>query len=228
MKKLKDIIFVFDVDSTLIKGESLEEIIEIASSNFVNRENIVKDIQKITKLGMEGKINFKESLKRRLGKAQILQEHLDLYNGTILLEQIDNNFRQIIKTIERDKGIAVIISGGFMDNIKIVAEKLGIDKNNCFANKFIKNGNKIIGFDNSNPLCESNGKVEIAKKIKKDNINKKVICIGDGNSDYLIKKEGVADEFWGFWANVKRKNLEDKADRNFYSSKQLFDFIKSI
>jgi len=55
--------------------------------------------------------------------------------------------------------------------------------------------------------------------------NKKIICVGDGNGDYLIKRAGVADEFWGFWANVQRESLAKKANKNFDSSKTLLEFI---
>jgi len=226
--KLKNTIFIFDVDSTIIKGETLEEVIELAISNQTNKNILLKKIQEITNLGMEGKLDFRKSLERRLGTVQILQKHLDLYNNSILPQQIDFGFKEIMQYINSQDGKTFIVSGGFMDNIKPLAKSMTINKNNCFANEFIKEKGKIVGFNRENPLSESDGKVKIVQEIKKNNKRKKIICIGDGNSDYLIRKEGIANEFWGFWGNVRRKNIEKKADRNFYSSKELLKFIKSL
>jgi D-3-phosphoglycerate dehydrogenase len=226
--ELKNTIFIFDVDSTIVKGETLEEVIELAISNQANKDILLKRIQEITNLGMEGKIDFKKSLEKRLSIVRILQKHLDLYNDNILTQQTDFRFKEIMQYINSQGGKTFIVSGGFMDNIKPLAESLDLDEGSYFANEFVKEKGEIVGFNKSNPLSESDGKVKIVQEIKNANKDRQVICIGDGNSDYLIKKEGIANEFWGFWANVKRRNIEKKADRNFYSSKELLEFIKSI
>ena len=230
MKNLRDTIFIFDIDSTLVRTETLEDIIEIAINDGSqyknnNKELIIQKVKEITDLGMDGKINFQESLTRRFETVQILQEHLDLYNNESLLQYIDFNFKKIIEFIQCSGGSAFIVSGGFMDNVSIVARELGVVVEATFANEFIKDGNKIIGFDKDNKLANSDGKVEIVKDIKNKYPGKKVICVGDGNSDYLVKKMGVADEFWGFWENVQRDLLIKKANRNFYSSNVLLEFI---
>ncbi|MEA3454450.1 MAG: HAD-IB family phosphatase, partial [Candidatus Caldatribacteriota bacterium] len=181
--------------------------------------------KKITDLGMDGKINFQESLTRRFETVKISQEHLDLYNNEILPKHIDFNFKEIIKFIQHAGGNVFIVSGGFVDSVGIVARELGVGAEATFANEFIKDKNCVIGFDENNQLAKSDGKVEITKNIKSKHPDKKVICVGDGNSDHLIKKEGVADEFWGFWQNVQREFLIKKANRNFYSSNSLLKFI---
>jgi HAD superfamily phosphoserine phosphatase-like hydrolase len=226
--ELKNTIFIFDVDSTLIKGESLDDIIEIAISSSDKKDNSMKNIRRITRLGMEGQLDFKESLEKRFEVVQILQEHINLFNKRVLPSQIDQGFKKVIKTIRKKGGQIFIVSGGFMESVLLVADELNIDRDKCFANNFVKKGDNITGFNKSNPLSKSNGKVRVVQKIKDDNKGRQIICIGDGSSDYLIRKEEVADEFWGFWGNVKRKNIEAKADRNFYNSEELFKFVHSL
>ena len=231
MKNLDGTIFIFDVDSTLIRSETLDDIIEIAVNDESqhnsrdDRKLIIQKVREITNLGMNGEIDFQESLKRRFEVVKILQKHIDLYNDEILLQYIDYNFKKIIEFIYKSGGNVFIVSGGFMDNVSIIARELGVGLEATFANEFIKNGDIVIGFDKDNKLISNNGKVEVVRDIKSKHLHKKVICVGDGNSDYLIKKSGVADEFWGFWGNIQREPLVKKANKNFYSSSALLEFI---
>ena len=55
--------FIIDFDSTFIKNESLDILFEISDPN--NNDKI-REIKKITDLGMNGHISFSESLKRRI------------------------------------------------------------------------------------------------------------------------------------------------------------------
>jgi HAD superfamily phosphoserine phosphatase-like hydrolase len=229
MKNLENIIFIFDVDSTLVKTETLDDIIEIAVDNDCkckdNKDLIMKNIKEITDLGMSGNIDFETSLIKRFEIAHILQKHLNFYNEKVLRKYIDFNFKKIISFIQESGGNVFIISGGFGDSINIIADELGVPLESTFANEFIKDKDCVVGFDKNNCLVKNDGKVSITKNIKFKYPNKKVICIGDGNSDYLIKKNGVADEFWGFWQNTKRNSLIKVANQNFYSSKELLEFI---
>ena len=58
--------YIFDVDSTLLRIESLEELAKITLRDNSDAKNILDTIENITKLGMEGKIPFPVSLQKRL------------------------------------------------------------------------------------------------------------------------------------------------------------------
>ena len=73
--------------------------------------------------------------------------------------------------------------------------------------------------DKNNPLSKNNGKVKTIKNLKLDG---NVIVIGDGYTDYEIKKYGYAKKFYLFIENIKRKNILDKGD---FLLKSLDDFI---
>jgi len=126
MKNSKDTIFIFDTDSTLVRTETLDDVIEIAINNgnqcddIVKRKSMIENVKKITDLGMNGKINFQESLARRFDTVQILQKHLDLYNNEILPKHIDFNFKEIIKFIQHAGRNVFIVSGGFVDSVALL------------------------------------------------------------------------------------------------------------
>ena len=68
--------FVIDFDSTLAKVESLDLLCEISLEGRADKADCLKKVQDITNLGMEGKINFSESLAQRLAILQANKKHL--------------------------------------------------------------------------------------------------------------------------------------------------------
>ena len=66
------------------------------------------------------------------------------------------------------------------------------------------------------------GKVEIVKNL---NLDGTIHIIGDGYTDYEIKKEGFADYFYLFVENIKRESLINNAD---FLVKSLDQFIKIV
>ena len=66
MKKNNKKYLVIDFDSTFVKCEALPELAEICLCDNPQKKLIKEEVEKITDLGMEGKITFPESLKRRL------------------------------------------------------------------------------------------------------------------------------------------------------------------
>ena len=93
---------------------------------------------------------------------------------------------------------------------------------NHFINKFLYDNDKVIGYDKKNPLSKSGGKANILKELK---LKGEVHVIGDGYTDYEIKKEGLANYFYLFIENIKRESVVKSAD---YLLKSLDQFIKII
>ena len=58
--------FVFDFDSTLTSVEGLDLLAEISLDNNPDKEEVVRQIQEITDLGIDGDISFSDSLRRRI------------------------------------------------------------------------------------------------------------------------------------------------------------------
>ena len=78
--------FIIDFDSTFIKNESLDILFEISDPN--NNDKI-REIKKITDLGMNGQISFSESLKRRIKLLEASRKDIDKAVNNIRLNISD-------------------------------------------------------------------------------------------------------------------------------------------
>lgn len=201
---------IIDFDSTFTKVEGLDELANIALVNNPNREVIVAQIKRLTDAGMNGEISFAESLTRRIKMLQANETHI-----TALIEFLREN---VTDSILRNKAFFVenqariyILSGGFYEFIAPVVTKLGILPNHIFANNFRFNSNgNIIGVDEINLLAHDGGK---AKTVEMLALSGETIIIGDGFTDYEIKRAGLATKFYAFTENVRREKVVAVADK---------------
>ena len=210
--------YVIDYDSTFIQVESLDELSK--NSKSYNPKN-QKEIEKITNMGMDGKISFSESLERRIKLINSTRE--DIKSTLEILEnRITESFLRNENFLKKNSENIFIVSSGFHELIDPIVLRFGIKKEHIYANNFLFKDKNIIGFDKNNPLSRSKGKVEIIKNL---NLEGKVLVIGDGYTDYEIKKEGYADSFFLFTENIKRDSIVKSADYLLKSLDQLFKII---
>ena len=210
--------FIIDYDSTFIKVESLDELSKISNGDD---ETINNKISEITNLGMEGKISFSDSLRKRIELIECNKEDI-VKTVKILEKKVSDSFKNNVSFLKNNAENILIISSGFHELIEPIVIQYGIKKENIFANKFLYDNNKVIGYDKKNPLSKSQGKVNILKELK---LKGEVHVIGDGYTDYEIKKEGLANYFYLFIENIKRESVVKSAD---YLLKSLDQFIKII
>ena len=210
--------FIIDYDSTFIKVESLDELSKISNGDD---ETINNKISEITNLGMEGKISFSDSLRKRIELIECNKEDI-VKTVEILEKKVSDSFKNNVSFLKNNAENILIISSGFHELIEPIVIQYGIKKENIFANKFLYDNNKVIGYDKKNPLSKSQGKVNILKELK---LKGEVHVIGDGYTDYEIKKEGLANYFYLFIENIKRESVVKSAD---YLLKSLDQFIKII
>ena len=211
--------YIFDFDSTFIKIESLDLLAKF--SQLTDKISIDK-IEKITKEGMDGKISFYDSLRKRI---QLINSNRNDLIKTVdhLKNEVSDSFNSNKNFINKNAEFIYIVSSGFHEIIDPIVCNYGVKKENIYANNFIFNENdKIIGFDKLNPLSSTLGKVKIIKQLK---LKGTVHVIGDGYIDYEIKKEGYADYFYLFVENIKRDSLVKNAD---YLLKSLHEFVDII
>ena len=211
--------YIFDFDSTFIKIESLDLLAKF--SQLTDKISIDK-IEKITKEGMDGKISFYDSLRKRIQLINSNRNDL-IKNVDHLKNEVSDSFNSNKNFINKNAEFIYIVSSGFHEIIDPIVCNYGVKKENIYANNFIFNENdKIIGFDKLNPLSSTLGKVKIIKQLK---LKGTVHVIGDGYTDYEIKKEGYADYFYLFVENIKRDSLVKNAD---YLLKSLHEFVDII
>ncbi len=201
--------FVIDFDSTFTKVEGLDELAKISLANQADADQITAQIRAITDKGMQGELSFRESLDQRLALLKANRNHI-----TQLIDFLKDKVSVSVKRnkifLETYADDIFIVSSGFREFIEPIVVEYGIKPENVYANEFMfdKDGN-ITGFDASNPLSENNGKVKLMSQL---NLKGDVYAIGDGYTDYEIKKAGFANKFYAFTENVSRENVIEKAD----------------
>jgi D-3-phosphoglycerate dehydrogenase len=201
--------FVFDFDSTLTSVEGLDLLADISLNNNPQKENIINEIQKITDLGIDGDISFPESLNRRIALLKANKNQLIELVG-ILKNKLSVSVEENKEFFKKYKNQIYVISCGFKEFIDPVVSDLGIESERVFANTFKFDANGfIIGFDESNPLSMHNGKVAC---LKDSGIEGEIYIIGDGYSDFVMRKEGAAHKFFAYTENISRKKATDNAD----------------
>ena len=217
----KEINLIFDFDSTLIQLETIEVLAEFSLKNNPNKKNIYNNIEKMTEQAMAGDLSFSDALLKRILLLEIKKSH------TILaIEYLKNKLSlSIIKNqyfINKHKNNCYIISGGFKEIIWPIVKPINFIKENIYANNFIYNNN-ILSIDSHNPLSKDRGKNIVASKLKGYNI-----IIGDGYTDYEVKKYGNANIFIQFIENINRKKLNKNADFIASDFKKIIEFINNV
>lgn len=202
--------YIIDFDSTFIQTESVEELAALALSRNPNKDSVLARIKAITVEGMEGKIPFEESLSQRI---KLLSANRALIEKLIIILK-----KKITPSILRHRDFfkthakhIFIISGGFIEFIWPVVSEFGLLEKHIMANTFqFDEQGKIVGYDKHNVLSRKAGK---PKAIQKLGLKGDIVVVGDGYTDYEIKKAGVATEFIAFIENVRRDSVVAVADR---------------
>jgi phosphoserine phosphatase len=176
---------VFDMDSTLIQGEMIDVLAQQAG--------VGKQVAKITASAMEGNIDFKESLTRRVSLLKGLDANVlpEVARNLVLTEGAE----RVIQTLKKLGYKIGIISGGFDFFGEYLQKKLGMDY--VFANVLeIENG-EITG-NISGDIIDGPKKAELLKTIATvENISlQQTIAVGDGANDLpMISIAGLGIAF---------------------------------
>lgn len=168
---------VFDFDSTLMDGETIDEL--------AKHYGVSDKVAQITHLAMEGQLDFYESLKKRVSflrgmsekKAIEICENLPIMNGA----------KEIIPILHKNGYKVVCFSGGFTFATSHFREILGLDAD--FSNTLhCKNG--ILSGEVGGEMMFSNSKGKMLQTLQSLlNITaENTIAIGDGANDIAMFK----------------------------------------
>ena len=211
--------YVFDFDSTLTRVEALDVLAEMTLEGKSNKDEIIKEIQKITNLGIDGDISFTESLERRIKLLHANKEDLD---GLVkeLKSKISKSIASNKEFFEKYADDIYVISCGFKEFIDPIVKEYNIPSERVYANtfKFDQEGT-IIGFDEKNVLSQHNGKIDCLRQM---DLEGEVQVIGDGYSDYVMREAGIAHKFFAYTENVHREKAANNAD---YVTPSLDEFL---
>lgn len=208
--------FIIDFDSTFTKVEAMDELCRLSQAHKSEAEKAqsLAQISELTHLAMEGKISFRESLRKRIQILGANRRHLpDLI--AILNEKISDSFKRNQEFFNTYADHILIVSSGFKDFIEPIVTAFGVKPENIYANSFVfDEKGDIIGFDEQNFLSEDKGKVKLLKSL---NLKGEIYVIGDGYTDYEIKEAGLANEFYAFTENVRRQSVVEVAEKEVVS-----------
>lgn len=162
----------FDMDSTLIQTEVIDELAE--------RAGVGAEVKAITESAMQGEIDFNESFKKRMKLLKGLSESV--------LEDVAQNLpitkgaRRLIDTLHAYGFKTAILSGGFTYFGNYLKEKLDIDY--VHANQLEIIDGKLTG-NYLGEIVDGNKKAEFLRALaKKENIDiAQTIAVGDGAND---------------------------------------------
>ena len=170
-------LILFDLDSTLIENETIDEFAKIAGA-----ENEVK---KITKEAMDGKLNFEQSLKKRV--ALIKGAPTNKIKEAVSTLTLTEGAEETIKELKNRGYIVGVVSGGFTVATDKIKELLGIDY--AYSNNLIEKDGKLTGEVNG-VMMKEDAKGKMLQKIaKKENIDlKDTVVVGDGANDISMFK----------------------------------------
>lgn len=192
----------FDVDSTVIDEEGIDVLADTLGKG--------PEVAAWTAKAMGGNVKFEDALAARLeiitpSRKQIsdcLEQHpLRLSPGVDTL---------VTKLQQRGTDV-YLVSGGFRLMIEPVAEELGVNVKNIYANTILfDDDGEYAGFDSDEPTSADQGKPKALGQIKEAGGYETMIMVGDGATDAQAKPP--ADAFIGYGGVVRRDAVAAKAD----------------
>ncbi|KAI9347193.1 HAD-like domain-containing protein [Zopfochytrium polystomum] len=170
-------LIVFDMDSTLIQQEVIDEIARDAG--------VVRQVAEITESAMNGEIDFKESLRRRVGllkgaSAEIISRVRQRITFT-------PGARELCRILKKLGLKMAVISGGFMPLALYVKAELQLDY--AFANQLrVSPDGKILEGETVGEIVDAARKAELLRVIAQaEGVSKEqIIAVGDGANDLIM------------------------------------------
>ena len=204
VRERKKKLLLADMDSTIIKEESLDELAKLIG--------LEKQVSRITEEAMNGKIDFQEALIKRVSmlKNQPVEILNDLKNNI----NINIGAKELIKTMNSNGAHTVLVSGGFTfltEYLKVILEFKFAHANSLQISKS-DNGFEILTGKVELPILDKNAKLQLLKKYaKKFNLKlEETMCVGDGANDIqMIQKAGLGISYNG------KEILDNSADLIF-------------
>ena len=175
----------FDMDSTLIETEVIDEL--------AMRAGVGDQVKAITERAMRGEIDFKESFKERVALLKGLDESVmrEIAENLPITEGVE----RLMKVLKRAGYKIAILSGGFTYFGNYLKHKFGIDY--VYANELeIVNG-KLTG-NYVGEIVDGHRKAELLKLLAQvENVDiAQTIAVGDGANDLpMITVAGLGIAF---------------------------------
>jgi len=180
IKKNQFKLCAMDMDSTLINIECIDEM-----AKFLGKG---EEVARITEDAMQGKIDFNDSLKKRV--EYLKGFNVNDYHKIINKMNLHNGVKEWIIFCQKNDIRTVVISGGFSFFTDYLKNELGLDY--AFSNQLEVKDNHLTG-NLQGRIINASEKENIIKVIQNDlGISKvETVTIVDGSNDLLMAKQSA-------------------------------------
>jgi len=166
-------LFIADMDSTMIGQECIDELADYAG--------LKAEVAAITERAMHGELDFASALKERVA----LLKGLEISAlAECRRERIRPNpgAKSLIATMKKRGALTVLVSGGFVDFVRPIAEELGFDcvEANCLEGEGGKLTGRTLG-----RIVDAAAKRGVAEQILSERnwTRETLVAVGDGAND---------------------------------------------
>ncbi|MBA1147155.1 phosphoserine phosphatase SerB [Ectothiorhodospiraceae bacterium WFHF3C12] len=176
---------VFDMDSTLIQQEVIDEMAKAAGAG--------EEVSKVTEAAMRGEIDFRQSLRRRVeALAGLDAAVLEDIAGRLTLTEGAERLLRTLKTLGYR---TAVISGGFTYFGRYLQQKLDLDY--VYANELEIRDGKVTGAV-VGEIVDGQMKAQLLRQIAEEEqiTLEQVIAVGDGANDLpMLREAGLGIAF---------------------------------
>ncbi|MEM3852085.1 MAG: phosphoserine phosphatase SerB [Methanomassiliicoccales archaeon] len=180
-------LIVFDMDSTLVKGETLEEI--------AVRFGLKREMKRITESAMRGELDYVSSLKKRVSMLSGMP--VSVLDSVLETLELTPGAEEVVSTLKAMGYKIALVSGGFSIFTDWMKQKLGLDY--AFGNRLeVKDGVLTGGLEE--PVIDARGKQRIIEEIRlaEHIAAEEVVVVGDGANDrVMVENAGLGIAFMG-------------------------------
>jgi len=191
---------VLDVDSTVIKGEAVDELA------YLKGGAVHDEVGRLTNEAMSGKETPESVFFRRLKIINATQEDFDLVALRCASSIVDS--AEAVIAAMRDLGRQPrLVSGGYQSIVEEVGRVVGVPNSHIHANHVRFNHNGFARLDPyASPLWTTSGKQTVVRRLADIGATtEQIVIVGDGATDAAVAP--YADLFVAFGGVVAREEV---------------------
>ncbi|GAA3898116.1 hypothetical protein GCM10022228_05980 [Halomonas cibimaris] len=175
----------FDMDSTLIKTEVIDEL--------ARRHGVGDEVAAITERAMRGELDFQQSFRARMARLEGLDEAVleDIAATLPLMDGLET----LMEGLARYGYRTAIISGGFSYFARHLQKRFGFDE--VHANELIIADGRVTG-EVREPIVDAARKAELLQEVaaRHDLKLSQTVAVGDGANDLeMLARAGLGIAF---------------------------------